>query len=116
MLENIKSSHIFQKVFTYINEKMKLKLVKYNKRISNKLYIGLINYQTFQSKYIVYEENEKGKEYNIFTNELIFEGNYKNKIKNGHGKEYYYDELIFEGEFLNEKKMVKEKNIMIMVN
>ena len=109
MLENIKSSHIFQKVFTYINEKMKLKLVKYNKRISNKLYIGLINYQTFQSKYIVYEENEKGKEYNIFTNELIFEGNYKNKIKNGHGKEYYYDELIFEGEFLNGKKNGKGK-------
>ena len=115
MLENIKSSYIFQEVFTYITEKMKLKFVKYNKIISNKLNIGLINYQTFTSKYVVYEEDEKGKEYDNFTDALIFEGNYKNKIRNGHGKEYYCDELIFEGEFLNGKKMVKEWNIMIIV-
>ena len=54
MLEDIKSLYIFQKVFTFIDEKMKLKFVKYNKAVSDKLNIGLINYQIFTSKYKVF--------------------------------------------------------------
>ena len=35
---------------------------------------------------------------------MIFDGEYKNGIKNGKGKEYYNGKLIYEGEFLNGKK------------
>ena len=36
--------------------------------------------------------------------------------KNGKGKEYNYDgNLVFEGEYLNDKKMEKEKSLMILV-
>ena len=35
------------------------------------------------------------------TNELLFEGEYKNKKRNGMGKEYKEGKLIFEGEYKN---------------
>ena len=41
------------------------------------------------------------------------------EIKEGKGniKEYDYDgNLLFEGEYLNEKKMEKEKNMIVLVN
>ena len=42
---------------------------------------------------------------------------YKYNNVNGKGKEYTDDGILkFRGEFLNRKKMVKEKNIMIMGN
>ena len=34
----------------------------------------------------------------------IFEGEYLNGMKNGKGKEYYYDKIKFEGEYLNDKR------------
>ena len=39
----------------------KFKLVKYNKNLQNKLDINLIDYKNLSGKYIVYEENGKGK-------------------------------------------------------
>ena len=39
---------------------------------------------------------------------ILFEGEYLNKKRNGKGKEYYEDgELKFEGEYLNGKRNVK---------
>ena len=52
---------------------------------------------------IKWERNGKRKEYNKY-NELIFEGEYLNGIKNGKGKEYVNGKLIFKGEYLNGKK------------
>ena len=57
--------------------------------------------------HLVYElKNGKGyvKEYKFF--KLIFEGEYKDGIRNGKGKEYNYEgDLIFEGEYRNNYKM-----------
>ncbi len=68
-------------------------------------------------KAVIYKiggKNGKGKEYNINTNILIFEGEYLNEKRSGIGKEYYdTDVLKYEGEYLNRKKMEKEKNIMM---
>jgi len=56
----------------------------------------------------VKDGNGKGKEYQICSGNIIFEGEYLNGIRNGKGKEYYndYDDLIlkFEGEYLNGKE------------
>ena len=58
------------------------------------------------------KKNGKGKEYiceyeergyddkDWYTN-LIYDGNYKNDLKNGKGKAYNHGKLIFDGEYLN---------------
>ena len=55
---------------------------------------------------IIYEiKDGKGylKDYNY--NEIIFEGEYMNGLKNGNGKEYNTNgNIIFEGKYLNGKK------------
>ena len=81
--------------------------------MQNILNINIINYQTFSGKYIEYESNGKGngkgKEYNIFNDELVFEGEYLNRKKKGIGKEYKSGYLIYEGEYSNGKKNGKGK-------
>ena len=52
--------------------------------------------------------NGKVREYNSYW-ELIYDGEYKNGIRNGKGKEYISGKLIFEGEYLNGKKNGKGK-------
>ena len=109
MLKNVKSIYFIQKLFSFIDEYSKLKLVKYNKSIQKNINIDIINYIYFKGKYIIYESNEKGKEYNYEDN-LIFEGGYLNGERNGKGKEYNRSgELIFEGEYLNGKRNGKGK-------
>ena len=109
MLDNVKSSFVLNEIITYINEKRKLELVKYNRTLQNKLNINIINYRLLGKKYKIEEKNGKGKEYNI-NDELLFEGEYLNGKRNGKGKEYYNNNhLKFEGEFLNGKRNGKGK-------
>ena len=54
MLDNIKSSYFFRIIFSFIDENVKLKLVKYNTKLQNKLDINLINYKFFSKKYIIF--------------------------------------------------------------
>ena len=58
---------------------------------------------------IIYElNNGKGfvKEYNIYNDKLLYEGEYLDGKRNGKGKEYniYNGKLIYEGEFVNGKR------------
>ena len=101
LIENIKSKYITQMIFSYIDEKIKLKLVKNNKQIQNKLDITIYNYMFFNEKYFIFEKNGIMKEYNKYNDELIYEGEYLNGKRNGKGKEYDNGYLIFEGEYLN---------------
>ena len=103
MLKNIKSSYFSQIIFSFISEKRKLELFKYNKDIQNKLDITLYDFRQFSQKYIKYETKNKGKEYNFKDDTLIYEGEYLNGEKSK-GKEYDCDILIFEGEYLNGQK------------
>ena len=106
MLENIKSSFFVKVIFSYIFEGKKLKLIKYNKNLQNKIDISLINYKIYSGEYIIYEEYGKGKVYDSYHDVLIFEGNFINGEKNGYGKEYSRDtnKIKFEGEYLNGKR------------
>jgi len=142
-LENLKSKYILKIIFSYSNEKRKLKLIKYNKNLQNKMdeenrkgkeynfEDGLV----FEGEYLNGERNGKGREYYCFNKILRFEGEYLNgkkwngkgndnfnkfayELKNGKGfiKEYGYEgELIFEGEYLDGEKMEKEKNIIVLI-
>ena len=99
MLEKIKLSYFILIVFNYLNERIKLKIIKYNEAFKNRLNISLINYKLFTGKYLIYETNGIGKEYD-YDDKLLFDGEYKNGERNGKGKEYnQYGKLIYEGEY-----------------
>ena len=102
MLKNIKSPYFVQIIFSFFEEKLKLKLVKYSKFLKNIFDIYLINYKFFSGRYIIFEESGKGKEYKGENDELIYEGEYLNGKRNGKGKEYNkYGFVSFQGEYLN---------------
>ena len=65
MLEIIKSSYFLHNIFFCINDKTKLKLIKYNKGLKNKIGINLRHYKIFSGRIIIYENKIKGKEYDI---------------------------------------------------
>jgi hypothetical protein len=107
MLENIKSLFFMRIFFSYVDEKQKLKIIKYNKSLQSNVNISIINYKYFKGKYIIYESEEYGKEYYGYDDKLIFEGEYYNGERNGIGKEYDNNgEIIYEGEYLNGKRKI----------
>ena len=109
MLQKIKSKYFIRRLFVLADEKNKLDIIKYNKYLQQKLEINLVHYKFLSGKYIIYEENGKGKEYNAH-DVLIFEGKYLNGERNGKGKEYFTNgKLEFEGEYLKGKKSGKGK-------
>ena len=100
-LKNIKSEYTIKILFFHLDEKIKLKLIKYNKILQNTIDINLNNYIFFSKRYIEFEADGKGKEY-YYDGELSFEGEYSNGERNGKGKEYYDNgRLKFEGEYSN---------------
>ena len=112
MSQNIKSKYIVKYALSYMNEKTKLYLIKYSKRLQNITNISLINYKVFSGKYIIYDNNnnKKGKEYKYYGDKLIYEGEFLNLKKHGKGKEYYYNGNIeYEGEYINGKRHGKGK-------
>ena len=76
-----------KKFFLNINDRRKLNIVLYNKKIQNKLNINIIDVRYYSGKYKINGINGKGKEYTLF-DDLIFEGEYLNGKRNGKGKEY----------------------------
>ena len=106
MFGTIKSKYIIKIIISILDEKGKLKLLKYNKNLQKIMNINIINYITLSQKYIIYEIDGKGKEYNGYDDNLLFEGEYKNEKRNGKGIEYdgYNGTIMFEGEYLNGKR------------
>ena len=110
MLKNIKSTYFIQNIFANLDEKRKLKVIKCNKYLQNIININIINYKYFFGRYIIYEQNGIGKEYDGKTNKIRYEGEYEKGKRKGKGKEYNeYGRLIYEGEYLNGKRNGKGK-------
>ena len=69
---------------------------------------------------VVYElinGNGKIKEYHLYSDKLLFEGEYLNGKRSGKGKVYSCNgNILFEGEYLNGKRNGKEKEYDINVN
>ena len=110
MLDNIKSRYLTKLIISYIYERVKLDIIKYNKTLQYLMNINLINYKYYSGKYKKGEKNGKGKEYTLTENKLIFEGEYSNGKRSGKGIEYNYEgKLEYEGDFLNGKRNGKGK-------
>ena len=110
LIENIKVNDVFKKIFTYLDEKTKLKLIKYNNNLKSKIDYTLLHYKFYSGKYIIYEKDWIGKEFSGKDDKLLYEGEYLNGERNGRGKEYYSDGILkFEGEYANGKRNGKGK-------
>ena len=109
-LKDIKSKYIKILIFSYLDEKRKLEIIKCNKSMQNLLDIKFINYMHYSDKQIIYELNLNVKEYNEFYDKIEFVGEYLNGKRSGLGKEYDFDgNLEFEGEYFNGKRNGKGK-------
>ena len=113
-MKKIKGTFFVQILFTYIKEKIKLNLIKYNKSFQDVIKVSLLDFKRLSGRNIIYEEKGKGKEYKGKNGILIYEGEYKNGRRNGKGIEY--DEFegikIYEGEFKNGKRNGKGKEYL----
>ena len=118
MLKNIKSSYFTTIIFTYIKERRKLKLIKYNKILQKDMNISIINYKNFSGRYIITKPNGIRKEYLGYNDILIYEGGYLNEKRHGKGKEYddYNGLLKYEGEYKNGLRNGKGKEYFEDVN
>ena len=103
-LQDIKSAHIRKGIFSFVNEKQKLKLIIHNKLLQKLLGYDIEDYKEISGKQKIGGRNGKGREYNLKTKKLIFKGEYLNGERNGKGKEYDQKGKIFEGEYYNGKK------------
>ena len=116
MIENIKSLYILNQIFSLVEERIKLRIIIYNKIMQYKLNRNINYYKRINDAEIKIDKNgfgtirslnEDGKQ------EITFEGQYKNGKKNGKGKEYFHifsnKIFIFEGTFKNGKKNGKGK-------
>ena len=103
-------SPYIQLIFSYLDIKQKLNMIMYNKELKKIMDVGIYDYKRTSGKYKIAEKNGKGREYNLNTNQLIFEGEYVDGKRDGKGKEYYMDgELKFEGEYSKGKRNGKAK-------
>jgi len=104
-LDSIKSAFILKELFSFLNEKIILGIIIYNKNLQKKVEVDINNYKKISCKYKVGEKNGKGCEYKLNTKILIFEGDYRNGKRNWKGREYHSNGVIkFEGEYLNGRK------------
>ena len=109
MINGIKATYFYKVIFSFLSERPKLKIAKYNKNLQNKIDITLNNYKFFTNKYIVYGTKQKGKEYYEMLSAFQYEGEYLYGERNGKGKEYSFHSLIYEGEFSKGKRNGKGK-------
>ena len=107
--KSIKSSFILKKIFSFINEKKKLKIVIYNKEYKKSLDIDISNYKISSGKIKIKGINGYGKEIKLESMETIFKGQYLNGKRNGKGKEKIVNSITYKGEYLNGKKNGKGK-------
>ena len=107
--KTIKSPYIIRRIFSFLTEKKKFDMILYNKKLQRKLDLDLDDYKKFSGIYIIAKKGY-AKGYKLYTNKVIFEGEYLNGKKHGNGKEYNDSgNIIFEGEYLNGKKIKGKK-------
>jgi len=104
-LKDIKSLYVLKKMFSFLYENQKLKIIIYSKYLQNIFGIDIEYYKNISGVYKIIEKNGNGKEYELDTNILIFNGEYLNGKRHGIGIEFYDNgELKFEGKYLNGKR------------
>ena len=81
-IDGIKYQSITKHILPHLHENKKLEIIRYNKKLQKENNISLLNYKFLSNKYIKYESNKKGKEFDFY-GKLKFEGEYLNGKRNG---------------------------------
>ena len=98
ILENIKSRYILSKIYDIMPKKKKLEIVKYNKRIQNRLDLGVKDYKEYSETFtpieieILPKKGEYGKFVNINENDKLYYHIYFNDNKKEIKNKYKIDE------------------------
>ena len=71
----LKNTNI-KKIFTFVDEKIKLDIIKYNKNMQNIMNINLTNYQFYSKKYIILPSSSYPFPFHFFPN--IYSPSYSN--------------------------------------
>ena len=93
----VRSKYILNKIFSFLDNKKKIIMIKYNKLYIKFLGITIEQYKKLSGKIKIDGINGYGKEYELEKMELTFRGFYLNEKKNGNGEEYFNNKLIFKG-------------------
>ena len=117
MIVNIRSRKTLNKIFSTLDEKVKFKIVAYNKSLQVKLSINPINYKAISNKEVIQEKKGTFKIKSSINDFIYYEGGYLNGKKHFNGKEYrpidkdgkVYKYLEYEGEFKKGKRNGKGK-------
>ena len=105
LYKSVKSLNIIKHILSFLYKNKKLNLIVYNKNLQYKLGINIEYYKEVSGRYKIIDTNGKGKEYELITIQLLFEGEYKNGKRNGKGIELYGNGKIkFCGDYLNGKR------------
>ena len=104
ILRNVKSNYIFKLIFSFVEEKIKLNILKYNKFYHKQLKKTVDDYKNISGRYKKDGINGSGAEYLLNKKILVFKGEYLNGKRNGYGREFENYKMIFEGEYLNGKR------------
>ena len=91
IIENIKSRYILSKIYVIISKKKKLEIVKYNKKVQNRLDLGIKDYKEYCEIEIeiIPTKDKYGKFININEHDKLYYHIYfndnKEEIKNKYG-------------------------------
>ena len=94
-LKNIKSNYILSKVYANVNKKNTLEIVKYNKKLQNRLNLSINDYQEYYELIeieIIPNKNKYGQFININENEKLYYHIYFNDNKEEIKNKYYIKE------------------------
>ena len=104
LFNEIKSFYNTKIIFSFLDKKVKFDIIKYNKAFQKKFGISKENYKKLSGKYKVKGINGHGEEFTLYTNILVFKGEYKNGKRDGIGEEYDKNgNLILIGEYSDGK-------------
>ena len=77
-IESLKSDYFLQKLYDIMPKKKKLEIVKYNKKVQNRLDLGIKDYKEYSETFtqieieIIPNKDEYGKFININENDKLF--------------------------------------------
>ena len=113
MFEYINSKYILKEIFSYLREKLFLKIIAYNKRLQERCSIDIMNYKKNASIYIKKDEEGNSLIKSAKNNLTLYNGGYSNKQKNGLGIDYNYKDIKLTEFVKMDKKYFKDLNINI---
>ena len=89
IIKTLKSNFVLKKIFSLVDDSIKLLIINYNKNLQKKLNVTIDDFIKANGIYKEISENGIGKEYILYTNIVVFEGQYKNSKRNGKRKRIF---------------------------